>query len=384
MEEIIQGFGINVYSAAIIKMVIVCVVVFVLFLTIAGILTWAERRIFGQMQLRYGPNRVGPQGFLQWMADGIKMILKEDLIPDGADRVMFRIAPYFCVMGVFGTMVCIPWGAGLIPADLNVGIFYILSITSMVIIGVLMAGWASNNKWSLLGGMRSAAQIISYEIPVSLGLLPPVLIAGTLSMQGLMDAQGWAPWDWMLFQNPFTVISFCVFFIGSMAEANRTPFDLPEADSELVSGYATEYSGFRYGIFYLSEWANLFVLGSVVSAVFLGGGNLPEFMGTNTILSIIVFELKTFFIVFVLIWVRWTLPRFRIDQVMKLSWKYLLPSAIAAFFGQAIFMLLFLDSLIVTKTVAICTFAAFLLLLVKFFKRVLVNIKDQKMIRATI
>ncbi|MBU3915755.1 NADH-quinone oxidoreductase subunit H, partial [bacterium] len=320
---------------------------------------------------------VGPQGVLQWIADGIKLILKEDLIPEGADRILFKIAPFFCVMGVFGTMVVVPWGKGLIPADLNVGVFYLLSITSLVVIGVLMSGWASNNKWSLIGGMRSAAQIVSYEIPVSLGLLSPILFAGTLSIGGIMDVQGWLPWDWMIFQNPFMAISFCVFFIGSLAEANRTPFDLPEAESELVSGYCTEYSGFRYAIFFLSEWANLFVLGSVVTAIFLGGGNLPEFLDGSKILSLLVFEAKTFFIVFVLMWLRWTLPRFRIDQMMKLSWKYLLPGALVSFFGQAIFMLITWDYPLIVKTVSVLMFLCFLVILVKFTKRVVVNAKEQ-------
>ncbi|MCP4757443.1 MAG: NADH-quinone oxidoreductase subunit NuoH [Proteobacteria bacterium] len=375
MKDLIQSLGIDPLIAGIAAGIIASLVVFTLILTIAALTTWAERRIFSRMQYRIGPNRVGPQGILQWLADGIKMILKEDLIPDGADRIMFRIAPYFCIIGVFGTMAVVPWGT-LVPVDLNVGIFYLMSITSLVIIGTLMAGWSSNNKWSLLGGMRAAAQIVSYEVPVAMGLLPPILMAGTLSISGLMAAQGWAPWDWNLLNNPFTVLSFFVFFTGLMAEANRAPFDMPEADSELVSGFCTEYSGFRYGIFYLSEYMNLFVLGSVVTAVYLGGGNLPGFLAGNTILSVLVFEAKVLVIMFVVIWVRWTLPRFRVDQMMKLSWKYLLPGAFIAFFGQAIYMLITWDHPMIVKGISVVMFLAFLGVLFKLVQRIVSNAKE--------
>lgn len=364
--------------AKILVMVVICVVILLAFVTIGGVLTVVERRISGFMMSRLGPNRVGPQGSLQWLADGIKLIEKEDLIPDGADRTLFRIAPYFCLIGVFGTMVVYPWGKGIIPADLNVGLFYFISITAFVVIGVLMAGWSSNNKWSLLGGMRAAAQIVSYEIPVGMGLLVPILIAGTLSMSGIMSAQGWLPWDWMVFQSPFTVMSFVIFFIGSLAEANRTPFDLPEAESELVSGYCTEYTGFRYAVFFLSEWANLFVMGGLTTAVFLGGGNLPAALEEITALSVLVYLTKVFLIVFVVIWLRWTLPRFRIDQLMKLSWQYLLPGAFIAFLGQALYMLITHKMPIVQTVVAVLMFLAFVLLLARFFARVRVNMNEQR------
>lgn len=377
MEEILINLGLSRLPATILSMVIISVVVLLIFVTIGGFLTWIERRIAGFMQSRIGPNRVGPQGVLQWVADGVKLITKEDLIPQGADRILFRLAPYFCLMGVFGTMVVFPWGKNVIVADLNIGLFYFISVTALVVIGILMAGWSSNNKWSLLGGMRSAAQIVSYEIPVGLGLLTPILISGTLSMNGIMEAQGWLPWEWIIFNNPFTLIAFFVFFIGSLAEANRTPFDLPEAESELVSGFCTEYSGFRYAVFFLTEWANLFVIGGLTTAVFLGGGNLPLFLEGSTILSVAVFMLKTGFIIFVLIWLRWTLPRFRIDQVMKLSWKYLLPGALVAFFGQAIYMLLTWQNPLVPKVVAPVMFLLFLAVLFQFGRMVIRNIREQ-------
>jgi len=378
MEAILISIGLEPIPAKIISMVIICVVVLLAFVTIGGVLTWVERRISGFMQARLGPNRVGPQGVLQWVADGVKLILKEDLIPDGADRKLFAIAPYFCLIGVFGTMVVFPWGKGVIVADLNVGLFYFISITALVVFGVLMAGWSSNNKWSLIGGMRAAAQIVSYEIPVGMGLLVPILISGTLSMGGIMAAQGWLPWDWMVFKSPFTVVSFIIFFIGSLAEANRTPFDLPEAESELVSGYCTEYTGFRYAVFFLSEWANLFVMGGLTTAVFLGGGNLPGVLEDYTILSILVFLAKVSVIIFVVIWLRWTLPRFRIDQLMDMSWKYLLPGAFIAFLGQAIYMLLTQHLPIVQSVVAVIMFLVFVFVLIRFIIRVRVNIREQR------
>jgi NADH-quinone oxidoreductase subunit H len=377
MESKLLEFGYSNLSAQIIASVITGIIVLLFFVTVGGILTWVERRLSGFMQSRLGPNRVGPQGFLQWIADGVKLVLKEDLIPDGADRVLFRIAPYFCLIGVFCTLVVLPWGSGLIVADLNVGLFYFIAITSLVVIGVLMAGWSSNNKWSLLGGMRSAAQIVSYEIPVGMGLLVPILVAGTLSMQGIAASQGWLPWDWMLFKSPFTVLSFFIFFVGSLAEANRIPFDLPEAESELVSGYCTEYSGFRYAVFFLTEWANLFVVGALTTVVYLGGGNLPGIMENLWVLSLLVFFAKTSLVIFLIIWIRWTLPRFRIDQLMKLSWKYLLPAAFIAFFGQAIFMLLTWKFPLFQLVIAILIFIVFLVLLYVFIKRVLVNMKEQ-------
>ena len=378
MEGILVELGLDSQTARITISIIIAIIVLLVFVTVGGILTWVERRLSGFMQSRLGPNRVGPQGFFQWIADGVKLVLKEDLIPDGADRILFRIAPYFCLIGVFCTLVVLPWGSGLIVADLNVGLFYFISITSLVVIGVLMAGWSSNNKWSLLGGMRSAAQIVSYEIPVSMGLLVPILISGTLSMQGIVASQGWLPWDWMLFKSPFTVLSFFIFFTGSLAEANRIPFDLPEAESELVSGYCTEYTGFRYAVFFLSEWANLFVLGALTATVYLGGGNIPGFANENLLFSLLVFLAKTSIVIFLIIWIRWTLPRFRIDQLMKLSWKYLLPAAMVAFFGQAIYMLLTWKYQLFQLVTAILIFIIFLAILYLFIKRVLVNMREQK------
>jgi NADH-quinone oxidoreductase subunit H len=377
MDELIQNLGFSADLLDLILMVIKGVLSISFFAVMGGVMTWIERRIAARMQSRIGPNRVGPQGLLQWLADGIKLMMKEDLIPQGADRIVFKIAPFLCVAGVFGTFVVLPWGDGLIASDLNVGILYFLSITSLVVIGILMAGWSSNSKWSLLGGMRAAAQIVSYEIPAALSLLVPIMIAGSLSLSGLMQAQGWLPWDWMVFQNPFSLIAFCLFFTSALAEGNRAPFDLPEAESELVSGFATEYSSFRYAAFFLAEWGNVYVIAAASTAIFLGGGNLPGFLHGNIFLSVLFFLLKTFFLIFVIIWVRWTLPRFRVDQLMELSWKYLLPIGITIFFGQAVYMLIIHQIPLIDEIMGYLVFLSFLALLVRFTKRVKINVREQ-------
>jgi NADH-quinone oxidoreductase subunit H len=236
-------------------MLVFCAVVLMGFVApFAGITSFIERRVAGRMQSRVGPNRVGPQGVIQWVADGLKCLLKEDLIPTEADGALFRIAPYLVFIGMFGTFVVIPFGSRLVIADLDVGLFYLLGISSVVSVGLIMAGWASNNKWSLLGGMRSAAQIVSYEIPAGLSLLTVILFAGSMSVQGAIRAQGWAPNTWLMFQNPFLFMAYFIFFTAALAEGNRTPFDIPEAESELVAGYNTEYSGMRFALFFLADW----------------------------------------------------------------------------------------------------------------------------------
>src|SRR5712691_3198916 len=192
--------------------------VFVFILPIAGITTWVERRVAGRIQSRIGPNRTGPAGFLQWLADGIKSLLKEDIVPDAADAPLFKLAPYVVVTGFVAAFVVIPFGGPLIIADLNVGILYLTAVTALVVVGILMAGWSSNNKWSLLGGIRSAAQIVSYEIPAGLSILPPIMLSGALSMQSIIEAQGAAPWRWFLFANPFTFLAFFIFFVAALAE----------------------------------------------------------------------------------------------------------------------------------------------------------------------
>src|SRR6185295_5859561 len=308
------------------------IVVFVFVLPIAGITTWVERRIAGRIQSRIGPNRTGPAGFLQWLADGIKSVLKEDIVPTAADAPLFKLAPYVVMTGFVAAFVALPFGGPLIISDLNVGILYVTAVTSLVVVGVLMAGWASNNKWSLLGGIRSAAQIVSYEIPAGLSIFPIVMLAGGLSMQSIIRAQSWQPWTWFLFANPFTFLAFPIFFVAALAEGNRTPFDLPEAESELVMGFATEYSGMRNLLFFMAEWGNLYVIGAIVATLFLGGWNLPwaleGYPVLRTALQFGTFFLKSYFWVCVAVWLRWTLPRVRVDQMMVMCWKYLVPVAL--------------------------------------------------------
>jgi len=314
----------------------------------AGITSFIERRIAARIQSRVGPNVVGPQGVLQWVADGIKLLLKEDLIPGRADRFLFRAAPYFVFSGLFAAFVALPFGYGIVAADLNIGIYYIFAITSLVVVGIIMGGWSSNSKWAMFGAFRSAAQIISYEIPTALSLIPVIMLTGSLSTQDIIIAQGGMPWDWYIFHSPFTLACFIIFFISALAEGNRIPFDLPEAESELVSGYNTEYSGFRFLVFPMAEWANLWVISAMVTLTYLGGWQIP-FVSLETIsgspflilISVGIFFVKTSIVVFIVIQLRWTLPRVRVDQMTLLCWTYLVPISLVAIVGTMVWMLVF-------------------------------------------
>jgi NADH-quinone oxidoreductase subunit H len=325
---------------------------------VSGMTVWWEMRVSSRMQSRVGYNRVGAGGFFQWVADAVKLLLKEDLVPAEADQLLFRAAPYFVLVGFALTFVALPFGESLIAADLNVGIFYMIAVTALVVVGILLAGWSSNSKWALFGGMRSAAQVISYEIPAGIAIMVPVLMAGSLSMQEIIRQQGAWPWQWNLFMNPFALVAFAVFFVSQLAEGNRTPFDLPEAESELVAGYLSEYSSFRFAIYFLVEFGNLWVMAAVAVTLFFGGWQVP-FAGPEVfaaakgsgdmpglawwglqILSMGVFALKTLFVLNLIVWVRWTLPRIRVDQMMVLCWKYLVPFAFAAFVATLLWQIL--------------------------------------------
>jgi NADH-quinone oxidoreductase subunit H len=305
----------------------------------AGLTSWWERRIAARMQSRIGPNRVGPQGLLQFAADALKLIVKEDLVPSDSDKILFRIAPYFVITGFVLTFVVLPFGYHLSATRMNVGLFYVISITALIVVGILISGWASNSKWALFGGIRAAAQVVSYEIPAGMVILVPVVMAGSLNMHDIIRAQGGMPWDWFMFQTPWGYASFFVLFIALLAEGNRTPFDLPEAESEIVAGYNTEYSGMRFGYFFLAEWGNLWVMSAVLTTLFLGGWQVPgismfrlsawEAAGHVPawfyLLSAAIFMAKVLVLVNVVIWIRWTFPRIRVDQMMNLCWKYLVP-----------------------------------------------------------
>jgi NADH-quinone oxidoreductase subunit H len=293
---------------------------------------YGERKIAAFMQDRLGPMRVGPYGVLQTIADAIKLLFKEAIFPRGVDRKLFVTAPLLVNVGAFLPFVVIPWGARLQPADLNVGVFYVSAISTISTVGLIMAGWASNNKYALFGAMRSAAQIVSYEIPSLLIILIPVMIVGSLSLQDLTLAQNGGLSYWFLFRYfPIMPVAFVCFFVAALAETNRAPFDIPEAESELVAGFHTEYSGFFFSLFFLAEYTEMFVVSAVMSVLFLGGylaphpalqqiGPLP--MGWFWL------WFKAWSLVFVMMWLRWTLPRSRVDQLMYIAWKVLLPIAL--------------------------------------------------------
>jgi NADH-quinone oxidoreductase subunit H len=315
---------------------------------VAGILTYVERRVAGKIQSRVGPNRVGPQGFLQWVADAVKLILKEDFIPGDADRPLFRIAPYLVAIGTFLTLAIIPFGQRLVMSNLNVGVVYLVAVTGLVVAGILMSGWASNNKWSLLGGIRAAAQVVSYEIPTGLSLIVVVLLAGSLSMSQIVVEQsgGLGIFRWFIFHNPFSFLAFFLFFTSALAENNRIPFDIPEAESELVSGYNTEYSGFRFAAFFLAEFAMVWIVAGIATALFLGGWNFPGvpidpqgFAGAAA--GTLAFLAKSGALAVFILQIRWTLPRVRVDQLMSICWKYLVPISFFNVVMTALWIVLF-------------------------------------------
>ncbi|HKM98953.1 MAG TPA: NADH-quinone oxidoreductase subunit NuoH [Candidatus Binataceae bacterium] len=365
--------------AAIVEFVLGAVVFLGVALPFAGIVTWLERRVWARIQSRVGPNRVGPQGFLQWLADGIKGICKEDLIPAEADAPLFKLAPYLVMLAFILPWSVMPFSSSLILADLNVGILFFTAVTALTVVGVLMAGWSSNDKWSLIGGIRSAAQIVSYEIPAGLSIFPVVLMTGTLSMQGIIRAQGWSPQHWFLFANPFTFVAANILFISALAEGNRTPFDLPEAESELVAGFATEYSGMRYTFFFMAEWGNLFLVGALIVTLFLGGWRFPHMSNSPVVMNIlelITFNVKVLAVVFLSMWIRGTLPRVRIDQLMTLCWKYFVPISFADMIGTAVWVAIWPDG---NAFMGYLMFAAGVVIIAMFIRRVVFYARRSKM-----
>jgi NADH-quinone oxidoreductase subunit H len=302
--------------------------------------TWLERKVSGHIQCRYGPMRVGWHGWLQPLADGIKLLLKEDLVPRGADRVLFVLSPALVMGGLMGAMVAFPLGPNLYFADIDLGVFMILALTSTATIGVMMAGWSSNSKWSLYGAMREAAQVVAYEIPLGISLLVPLMVAGTFNLiEASNDQAGWFGMAWYIFRNPFMLPAFVLFFIAILAETKRAPFDLPEAESELVAGFLTEYSGIRWSFFFMEEYAAMFLYCVVGAFFFFGGFESPltygarEAFGAESLvvdaLAFVTIVVKGFAGLLLMMWLRWTLPRVRIDQVMTMGYKYLTPLSLA-------------------------------------------------------
>jgi NADH-quinone oxidoreductase subunit H len=283
-----------------------------------------ERRVLGFLQDRLGPNRVGPQGLLQSVADAFKMMGKEDFRPRLADPFLFTLAPVIVMIGGVAIQIVVPYTEGLVATDLDVGLIFIVAITGFTTLAILLGGWSANNKYTLVGALRGAAQMISYEIPMILGLLVVAMMVGSLS---LTDVVAWqAGYQWLIFFAPLT---FLVFYIASIAELNRGPFDLPESESELVSGYGTEYSGMRFGMFYLNEYAGLTIMSMVAVTLFLGGWHGPfedaiRFWGVSW-LPLVYFMIKTYALVFLLVWIRLSLPRLQVDQLMSFAWKILIP-----------------------------------------------------------
>ena len=290
---------------------------------------YVETKVAGFMQDRIGPKRVGPHGLLQTIADAVKLLFKEAIFPAGADKKLFILAPCLVVIGAFLSFVVIPFGSRLQGTDLNVGLFYVVAVSSISTVGLIMAGWASNNKYALFGAMRSAAQIVSYEIPAMMVLLTVVMIVGSLSLQATVETQAGGLPHWLLFRYfPLMPVAAIVFFTAGLAECNRAPFDIPEAESELVAGFHTEYSGFFFALFFLAEYSEMFVVSAVTSVLFLGGWWAPHPLLQNLGpigLGPVWLLAKTWFLMFVMMWLRWTLPRLRVDQLMYVAWKVLLP-----------------------------------------------------------
>jgi NADH-quinone oxidoreductase subunit H len=315
------------------------VVVLFVILTLVAYLVYLERKVSAFMQARLGPMRVGPWGLLQPLADGIKLLLKEDIIPLKADRAVFIIAPIVSVVAALVVLAVIPWGAAWATiANVNIGLLLILAVSSVGVLGLVLAGWGSNSKYSLLGALRSSAQMVSYEIGMGLSLIGALMFARTLSMSGIIDAQR-ADGIWYIFVQP---LGFLIYAISALGETNRAPFDLPEAESELVAGYHTEYSGFRWALFFMAEYSAMIVTSAVAVTVFLGGWMLPGVTGTpllgigpianptiHTIVSIIVFAGKVMLLIYAYMWFRWTWPRYRYDQLMELGWKWMIPAGLA-------------------------------------------------------
>lgn len=329
-----------------------CVAISLIFITFiavsALVFTWLERKISARIQDRLGPTRVGPHGLLQSLADAIKLLTKEDTSPDVADKFLFKLAPYLALCAAFTAFVSLPFGNGIVGHNLNVAAFFILAVLSSEVFGVILAGYASGSKWSLFGGIREAAQVVSYEVPRSICVLIPVIIAGTLNLNTIGQQQTGFFWNWNLFHDPFTFIAFFIFFIVATASCKRAPFDLAEAESELVAGFHTEYSGLRWSVFFMAEYASMFAVSGLAVLLFLGGwhtGLLPgeptELLGPwlGHPLNAAVFIAKGSGLVLVMMWMRWSLPRLRIDQVMETCLKYFLPIACGLLLGVCVWRL---------------------------------------------
>jgi NADH-quinone oxidoreductase subunit H len=324
------------------------IVVFLISLFIAMYSTYAERKVAAFMQDRLGPNRAGPFGILQPVADGVKMFMKEEIIPDVSNKWLFILGPCIGMTTACMTSAVIPWGNGLTiagtfyplqAADVNIGILYIFGVVSIGVYGIMIGGWASNNKYSLLGALRASSQMISYEIAMGLAIIALIMMTGTLSVREIAEQQ--QGWHWNVFYQP---LGFLIFIICAFAETNRTPFDLPECETELVGGYHTEYSSMKLGFYLFAEYINMFISSAVMATLYFGGYNMPlvgRFIDDGNILTLLGTAFlfgKIFFFIFFFMWIRWTIPRFRYDQLMNLGWKILIPLSIANIFITGLVM----------------------------------------------
>ena len=331
------GIAVPPWVLTLVSILVVIVTIIAVFLVMFALMSVFERKILARMQNRYGPNRVGPCGLFQPVADGIKMLTKEDLVPRSADKVVHFLAPILMVVPALLLPAILPYGRGMVPVELAAGILYFFAVGAGTELAVFMAGWSSNNKYSVMGAMRAIAQMISYELPLVMSAVIAALVAGTLSPNGIVEAQaglsfGFLP-NWFVF-TPWGFMACLLFYIGALAESNRSPFDLPEGESELVAGHLTEYSGFKYAIFFMAEYVGMFAINGLLVTLFLGGYQAP-FPFLEWIPSWAWFFGKLACVAFSMVWVRATLPRFRIDQMMQFAWKFMLPMSFAALIAAA-------------------------------------------------
>ncbi len=312
----------------------------------ALVFIWLERKIAGRIQDRLGPTRVGGKfGWLQTLADGIKLISKEDITPGAADRMLFKIAPYIAFCASYGSFIALPFATGWVGLELNVAVFFVVAVLGLEVFGVILAGYASGSKWSLFGAMREAAQVVSYEVPLGLCVVIPVMIAGSMDLTVIGDQQAGLFTNWYIFHDPFAFVTFWVYFTCATASVNRAPFDLAEAESELVAGFHTEYSGLRWSFFFMAEYGSMLLVSGLGAILFLGAWNGPipitAVLDTNSgflwfvanVLGVMNFLLKAVVLVILMMWIRWTFPRLRIDQVITTCWKYCTPIAGVMFVG---------------------------------------------------
>jgi len=355
VDELIQmlvGVGLPDLLAQAAGMLAVCAIIIGYIAVASMFMIWWERKISAHIQVRLGPMRVGGwHGWAQSIADGVKLLLKEDIVPAAADKLVFALAPMVVFATALATYVILPFGPGLWVKNLNIGVLYYISISSLTVVGIIMAGWSSNNKYSVLGAMRSAAQAISYEVPLVVSVLGVIMIVGSLNMEAIVEYQSGRLREWLPFPGNWMVwgqiVGFLVYFTAALAECNRLPFDIPEAESELVAGFHVEYSGIRFAMFFLAEYANMFVVSAIAVTMFLGGWKGPVltlgFLDPGLaakLWGLFWFLTKAYFLIFVMMWLRWTLARLRVDQLMHLGWKVLLPIAFLNLGFTGLFLIL--------------------------------------------